>query len=192
MTADHSALVTGIAEDASVFSSFAAPTKLLFGELPALKRTQGLPGHSPSATLAAQLVIGTDWDQCRLVLDLVSRGAESRGFDEKTVNAIRVALQEALANAVKHGNRYEDGLICVDYQFRGDLFRVRITDQGSGFDPRLVPDPTLPENTHKPSGRGLLMMRYYMTGVRFSERGNSVEMWKGCRAESSTWTVHRE
>lgn len=191
MIAKRSFLGHSIPHPAASYPSLATPAELWCDEIPVLNIAQVRQNLGSVATLAGQVVIGTDWDQCRLILDLVVRGAESCGFDEKTVDAIRIAIQEALANAVRHGNRYEDAIIRVEYQFRGDAFRVRITDQGSGFDPNAIPDPTLPENIGKPSGRGLLMMRHYMTEVRFNERGNSVEMWKQCRRESEAWSKHR-
>ena len=190
MTAERSTLAHGIPEQAAGYALFTAPTELRCGEMRLVSLVQVRQSPGPRATLSGQLVIGTDWEQCRLIVDLVARGAESRGFDEKTVDAIRIALEEAIANAVRHGNRSGDGCIRVDYSFREDSFRVRVTDQGSGFDPNLVPDPTLPENIHKPTGRGLLLMRHYMTEVRFNDRGNSVEMWKRCRRESGSWSKH--
>jgi serine/threonine-protein kinase RsbW len=180
-----------IRQPADIYTPLAGPTQLWCDEVPVLSIAQVRQSLSSVATLAGQLVIGTDWEQCRLILDLVVRGAEGCGFDANTIDAIRIALQEALANAVKHGNRYGDAAIRVEYQFRADVFRVRVTDQGSGFDPNAVADPTLPQNVGKPTGRGLLMMRHYMTEVRFNERGNSVEMWKRCLPDSEAWIRHR-
>ena len=55
---------------------------------------------------------------------------------------------------------------------------MTITDQGSGFDPNDVPDPTVEENLQKPTGRGIMLMRAYMDEVRFNEKGNQVHMVK--------------
>jgi serine/threonine-protein kinase RsbW len=59
-----------------------------------------------------------------------------------------------------------------------DRLEVRITDEGIGFDPSDVPDPTAVENLERPCGRGLMLMRHYMTEVSYNERGNSVYMIK--------------
>ena len=56
-----------------------------------------------------------------------------------------------------------------------------ITDEGSGFDPLDVPDPTAVENLERPCGRGLMLMKHYMSEVDFNERGNSVRMAKVMR-----------
>ena len=57
-------------------------------------------------------------------------------------------------------------------------FEVRITDEGSGFNPDDVPDPTSPENLERPCGRGLLLMRYYMSEVTFHDGGKTIAMAK--------------
>ena len=64
---------------------------------------------------------------------------------------------------------------------RAGRFEVSITDEGQGFDPGDVPDPTAVENIERPCGRGLMLMRYYMSEVVFHGRGNSVTMAKVLR-----------
>jgi serine/threonine-protein kinase RsbW len=66
----------------------------------------------------------------------------------------------------------------VAYHVRPDRFDIKITDEGAGFDPDDVPDPTAVENLERPCGRGLMLMRHYMTQVTFNERGNTVQMSK--------------
>ncbi len=170
-----------------VFSSPRPVLELLPGEVQVFDPDKAPSKPQSKATLAGQLVIAADWEQCRMVLDLVARGAESRGFDERSTNAIRIALEEALANAVNHGSRNAEDFIRVEYKFRGDGFRVRVTDQGPGFDSESVPDPTYRDNIQRPSGRGLLLMRHYMTVVRHNERGNRVEMFKLRGDDSEAW-----
>jgi serine/threonine-protein kinase RsbW len=171
---------------ARAFSHASPSLERLPGEVPVFDPDHCATRQRRKETVAGQVMITSDWEQCRSLLDLVAHGAEAFGFDETAVCGIRVALEEALANAIKHGRRSDDDYIRVDYKFRGDGFRIRVTDQGPGFDPESVPDPTLPENVQRPTGRGLLLMRHYMTGVRYNERGNSVEMWK-LRDESDAW-----
>ena len=71
----------------------------------------------------------------------------------------------------------------IAYCIRPDRFDVLITDQGNGFDPAEVPDPTAIENLERPCGRGLMLMRHYMTEVAFRGRGNCVQMAKLCVAQ---------
>ena len=104
---------------------------------------------------------------------------EELRFEDRDVFGIRLALEEALVNAIKHGNQMDPSktvrIMCrAGYQ----KVRIEIEDQGEGFHPAEVPDPTADENLERPCGRGLLLMRHYMTEVTFNCRGNSVCMSK--------------
>lgn len=89
----------------------------------------------------------------------------------------RVGLSEALANAILYGNADDpDTRVRVELRVETERIRVRVTDQGGGFDPAAVPDPTLPENIAKPAGRGIFLMRALMDEVTFNASGNSVTL----------------
>jgi serine/threonine-protein kinase RsbW len=78
------------------------------------------------------------------------------------------ALREALANAIRHGNRQDPELkVRVDYVLEDSCIRIRVEDEGEGFDPATIPDPTVPENLLRPSGRGIFYMRQFMNRVEF-------------------------
>jgi serine/threonine-protein kinase RsbW len=92
--------------------------------------------------------------------------------------AIRLAFEEAVTNAFKHGHK---GLprstpIRVDLSVGPQRVVIAIEDQGPGFNPGEVPDPTLDENLEVPTGRGLMLIRAYMSGIAFNAPGNRVEM----------------
>ncbi len=89
----------------------------------------------------------------------------------------RVGLSEALANAVLYGNRGDPGK-CVRIEVTLDEQQIALSviDQGNGFDPCAVPDPTLPENIARPGGRGLFLLRELMDEVEYNDRGNAVRM----------------
>jgi serine/threonine-protein kinase RsbW len=89
----------------------------------------------------------------------------------------RVGVTEALANAVLYGNRADPSkLVRVEVLLDPSRVEIRVVDQGSGFDPGVVPDPTRPENLQEPSGRGIFLIRELMDEVEFNERGNAVRM----------------
>ena len=89
----------------------------------------------------------------------------------------RVGLTEALSNAMLYGNASDpQKRIRVEVTVRVEEVAVRVTDQGVGFDPTTVPDPTLPDNISKSGGRGIFLMRSLMDEVRFNEQGNSVTL----------------
>ena len=89
----------------------------------------------------------------------------------------RVGLTEALTNAMLYGNAHDPSKRArVEVTLSGGALRARITDQGTGFDPAAVPDPTCPENLCKDGGRGLFLMRQLLDEVSFNDRGNQVTL----------------
>jgi serine/threonine-protein kinase RsbW len=101
------------------------------------------------------------------------------GYSARDSVQVRLALEEALVNGVRHGNG-DDPAKCVRLRYCADRASVMIEveDDGPGFDPDGVPDPTTWPNLERPTGRGLLLMRHCMTWVRFTGRGNRVTMCK--------------
>ena len=101
------------------------------------------------------------------------------GYDDDTVFAIKLAFEEAATNAVKHGN-CGDRSKRVHLRYYVDPQRIilMVRDEGCGFRPEEVPDPTADENLERPSGRGLMLMHSYMTKVHYSEAGNEVWLLK--------------
>jgi serine/threonine-protein kinase RsbW len=105
-------------------------------------------------------------------------------YSEKDVFAVRLALEEALVNAIRHGNHDDVARhVNVSYLVGPERVLVEVKDEGDGFDPGEVPDPLAPENLERSSGRGLHLMRTYMTWIRFNARGNCVTM---CRSRERT------
>jgi serine/threonine-protein kinase RsbW len=101
------------------------------------------------------------------------------GYDEDQRWAVRLALEESLVNAMKHGNAMDPNRsVRVAHCITPDRAEIRIADEGGGFDPCCVPDPTADENLHKPCGRGIMLMRSYMDEVMFCSNGTEVHMVK--------------
>ncbi len=113
----------------------------------------------------------------RQAQDVVLRTLEDRKYDAGSCFAIRLALEEALANAFKHGNgNHPEKHVTMHGRVGDDSIEIEIEDQGEGFDPDAVPDPTVDENIEIPSGRGIVLMRSFMTKVWFDPPGNRVHM----------------
>ena len=99
------------------------------------------------------------------------------GYDRDTVFGIKLALEEAITNAVKHGNAEDTSKqLLVRYLVDENRVVIMVRDQGNGFSPDEVPDPTADENLERPNGRGIMLMQSYMTKVRFNDAGNEVWM----------------
>jgi serine/threonine-protein kinase RsbW len=89
----------------------------------------------------------------------------------------RVGLTEALSNAMLYGNAHDPSKrVRIEVTLSEGAIRARITDQGTGFDPQTVPDPTCPENLCKAGGRGLFLMRELLDEVLFNDQGNQVTL----------------
>ena len=89
------------------------------------------------------------------------------------------ALEEALSNAIRHGNRFDaNKKITVSSCVGAEQTAITVADEGEGFDPGAVPDPTVDENLEKPCGRGIMLMRAYMDEVMYNKAGNEVRMVK--------------
>jgi serine/threonine-protein kinase RsbW len=89
----------------------------------------------------------------------------------------RVGLTEALTNAVLYGNAHDPSKhVLVEVALEDGRLEARVTDQGGGFDPSSIPDPTEPENILKPGGRGLFIMRQLLDEVSYNDRGNQVTL----------------
>ena len=113
----------------------------------------------------------------RTVASLVERG-RAVGFDDNLLRLnLRVGLTEALANAMLYGNNRDPRKrVRVEAEIEPERIMIRVTDEGRGFDPEQVDDPTKPANLHKIGGRGIFLIRKLMDRVEFNDRGNSILM----------------
>ena len=117
-------------------------------------------------------------DAAAAVTDFV----QSCGIGEDAAFGIGMAVREAVTNAMVHGNQ-EDEAKSVEVIFNclGNALEIEVRDQGEGFDPKGVPDPTDPVNILKPSGRGIFLIRSFMDEVEWfgrPEGGTTVRMLK--------------
>jgi serine/threonine-protein kinase RsbW len=135
---------------------------------------------------AAEVVIPSDPAEARRVQDQIEKVLQENHAHTHDVFSIKLALEEALVNAIKHGNQMDRAKkVHISYRLHADRFEVHIADEGPGFDPADVPDPTAFENLERPCGRGLMLMRHYMSDVAFNGRGNAVSMSKHFKSNSN-------
>ena len=127
----------------------------------------------------ADVIIPSAPAEAHRVQDAIERLLRDCQCSDRDVFGIKLALEEALVNAIKHGNQLDPTKqVRIRYLVTPERFEIRITDEGPGFDPSDVPDPTDVENLERPCGRGLMLMRHYMCEVSYIGRGNSVHMRK--------------
>ncbi len=117
------------------------------------------------------------------VIDNIIKLLTSSGADKQVSFDVRLCLEEALINAIKHGNKNNKELpIIVNYCMLKDKFWVSVQDSGEGFDHKKIPDPTGKENLLKTSGRGVYLIKYLMDEVLFNKKGNKITMTKYLKA----------
>lgn len=113
------------------------------------------------------------------LLDQLSGELSVRGWSSQDIFGLQMAVEESVANAYRHGNlEGQRGNVEIHWSISADAFQIAISDQGLGFDAETVPDPTDIENLEEMSGRGLLLMRNFMTEVDFRDGGRTVFMKK--------------
>lgn len=141
--------------------------------LPAEETTRGTPERAefvlqlPSDLRIIEAAVYYLVDRCR---------SYAFGGPRLSLN-FRVGITEALANAVLYGNQGDPGKhVRIEVSIDSSMVALRVEDEGRGFDPQSVPDPTLPENLHRAGGRGLFLIRELMDEVEFSDRGNAVRL----------------
>lgn len=103
--------------------------------------------------------------------------AKRHRFPERSMFALRLALEEAVMNAFKHGHRsIPDEPVELRWTIDDARAEIVVQDRGPGFNPGGVPDPTSDDRLELPTGRGLMLMQAYMSSIEFNEQGNRVTM----------------
>ncbi|HEY7116056.1 MAG TPA: ATP-binding protein [Tepidisphaeraceae bacterium] len=125
------------------------------------------------------MTIASDLNQTREVQRLVREEVERAGFHPDSQFAIRLALEEALINAIKHGNKLDrKKQVQVEWHVTPSAAEIIIEDEGPGFDRSSVPDPTDVANLEKLTGRGILLIESYMNNVEWTKGGRRLRMIK--------------
>ena len=116
--------------------------------------------------------------ELRVILDEIIAELRDGRFPCGDLDEIKLAIQEALANAFRHGSpEHEDQLIVVQAHWNDrEGLHIIVNDEGPGFDPAVIPDPTTPENLEKEGGRGLFLMQELMDEVEFRRGGREVHL----------------
>jgi serine/threonine-protein kinase RsbW len=114
------------------------------------------------------LDIGSRFENIELVQVVLRDSLERLGMEEDARHWIDLAVREALANAIKHGNEQNPSKqVHVDLAVEGEEVVIRIEDEGEGFDPTRLVDPRAPENLLRPNGRGIFYMKSFMDAIQY-------------------------
>lgn len=156
-------------------------------------RSIAKPTAKPKALIPCKFVkgkvhctIASDFKAGRDVQELIIAEAERLGYSAHSIFALRLALEEVLINAIKHGNRFDpDKVVHVDVAITPAEVEIIVEDEGPGFHRGSVPDPRLEENLERCSGRGILLVEAYMTHVEYGNGGRRIRMTKKNEPHSS-------
>jgi serine/threonine-protein kinase RsbW len=142
-----------------------------------LYRTQENKGRMTRHWLTSNAVVPSSCEGVVVFMERLLRMLTKHHFEEGEATAIRHAVEEALWNAISHGNQYDPSKeVHVTFTIGPTEFNICIEDEGGGFDPLAVPDPTAPGRLQEARGRGLLLMRHFMDAVRYNAKANSVTL----------------
>ncbi len=116
-------------------------------------------------------------ENIRIVESFIDNAKEKHQINEDIYGNIMIAVTESVNNAIKHGNQEnEKKNVNLTMEMDDTLIKFRVEDEGGGFNPDTLPDPTAPENLDKPGGRGIFLMKHLSDEVNFAENGRVVEL----------------
>jgi len=143
-------------------------------------------GHGESAWMAhADKKIPSSAEAGKQIVAELLAQLQEQAWEESDIFGVHLAVEEAVVNAIKHGNQYDENKnVRITYRISPQEMSIEIQDQGNGFDPESLPDPTDDDNIELPSGRGVMLMRSFMSSVEFSDNGTCVTMNKVTGAEA--------
>ncbi len=122
-------------------------------------------------------VLKTDFDELEHLDEIVESLSAEAGMDREQAAGLLLCVSEAVTNGMLHGNKMDDAktVHLTAYAKKGEVV-VTVEDQGSGFDPGIVPDPLNEANLLKPSGRGVFLMKTYCDQVLYDRNGTRVTL----------------
>jgi serine/threonine-protein kinase RsbW len=113
----------------------------------------------------------------RIVENAIDEATSVIGISQDNYGKILVSAMEAVNNAIIHGNKSDpDKIVDIEISCEKDELNIKVTDEGPGFRPDKVPDPTTPENIEELNGRGIYLMSHLADKIEYSPKGNSVIM----------------
>lgn len=121
------------------------------------------------------IVLSSDIQNVSIVEELIDNQSAVCELSDEIYGKLLLAVVEALNNAIVHGNKNSsEKKVTVHYQLNNEVIIYTISDEGDGFDPNSLPDPTAPENLEKDCGRGIFLMKNLADEVIFSDNGRTV------------------
>ena len=113
----------------------------------------------------------------RILENAIDKIMDEIGITKENYGKILVSTLEAVNNAILHGNNSDVvKMVDVELTYKDKNLKIKITDEGNGFIPEKVPDPTIPQNIEAVNGRGIFLMSRLADNIKYSKKGNAVTM----------------
>lgn len=124
-----------------------------------------------------KLTIESKVSNLRIVEKAIDEVTGELSISPENYGKILVSTLEAVNNAILHGNNSDPlKIVIIEILFKSNQLKIKITDQGIGFVPKNLPDPTIPENIEMVNGRGVFLMSRLADKIMYSKKGNAVTM----------------
>jgi len=116
-------------------------------------------------------------ENLRIVENAIDEATTILGISQDSYGKIMVSTMEAVNNAILHGNKSDPAkIVNIDISFKSRALKIKVVDEGPGFRPENIPDPTIPKNIEALNGRGVYLMSHLADKIRFNKKGNAVTM----------------
>lgn len=130
-----------------------------------------------SINIEENLVLDSTMDSISQVEKMIDGQSQMLNIDDEVYGKYMLSVVECVNNAIVHGNKLSaDKKVRIHYHITNKRIEVTVTDEGDGFDPDSLPDPTAEENIEKDCGRGIFLMRHLADDVSFEDHGRKVKM----------------
>ena len=114
-------------------------------------------------------------ENLRIIENAIDETTTILGISQDSYGKILVSTMEAVNNAILHGNRSDPKKIVeIVITYKTNELKIRVADEGPGFRPENIPDPTIPENIEALNGRGVYLMSHLADKIKYNKKGNSV------------------
>jgi serine/threonine-protein kinase RsbW len=124
-----------------------------------------------------KIKIGSKLENLRIVENAIDEATGDLGISQDNYGKILVSILEAVNNAILHGNKSAtEKIVDIEMSFNKNVLKIKVTDEGDGFKPDTVPDPTIPENIESINGRGVFIMSRLADEIKYSKKGNTVTL----------------
>jgi serine/threonine-protein kinase RsbW len=135
-----------------------------------------------NAVMDNTVTLNSDINEISKVEGLVSEIFDRYHINQELYGNVLIALTEAANNAIMHGNGYDaEKKVIINFDFSEPVLKIRVSDEGNGFDFDNLPDPTEPEYLDKPCGRGVFLIKRLADNVDFDKAGSTVSFSFKCQ-----------